>query len=465
MGDAKATDIPNAEDTVPAAKRKKILDKKRDLREMLSQVENNLRTINETQKKRASGSTDGNTQHNKRKNPNGSSDENEPKRKRRRSARSSAVTKHYTADETGATPQKKPPLSYALKQCKTILAGLMRHRLGWPFNQPVDANLLGIPDYHTIIKHPMDLGTINTKLSNGEYVDELDFATDVRLVWKNALLYNQPKSDIAGMTRTLMELFEKKFLALQGRIAAREEKVNPDISETVNKLTQSVEALKREISKMQGGTPPKRATGRRRTRKSGATPTLNTAKMTYTEKKRLSQKINELPAEHLSEVVNIISSSMPELCKEGDELEIDIGLLNTTTLRLLEQFVKKVLQKTAPKRKRKRGINITEATLEQAQQAELGTQNQIAEVERKLEELKNRNDNIIERGIARSTGNAVPPLHSPTTEPATPPPATPPVPVAQKLDDSDSSASSDSGSDSHSSDSDSSGSSASDSDD
>lgn len=30
----------------------------------------------------------------------------------------------------------------------------------WPFLKPVDAQTLGLHDYHDIIKQPMDLGTI-----------------------------------------------------------------------------------------------------------------------------------------------------------------------------------------------------------------------------------------------------------------------------------------------------------------
>jgi len=30
----------------------------------------------------------------------------------------------------------------------------------WPFYKPVDADLLGLHDYHDIIKKPMDLGTV-----------------------------------------------------------------------------------------------------------------------------------------------------------------------------------------------------------------------------------------------------------------------------------------------------------------
>lgn len=34
----------------------------------------------------------------------------------------------------------------------------------WPFYKPVDVKTLGLHDYHDIIKHPMDLGTIKVSL-------------------------------------------------------------------------------------------------------------------------------------------------------------------------------------------------------------------------------------------------------------------------------------------------------------
>lgn len=33
----------------------------------------------------------------------------------------------------------------------------------WPFYKPVDAELLGLHDYHEIIKKPMDLGTVKVR--------------------------------------------------------------------------------------------------------------------------------------------------------------------------------------------------------------------------------------------------------------------------------------------------------------
>ena len=46
------------------------------------------------------------------------------------------------------------------------------------------------PDYGTIIKHPMDLGTMTKKLKNFSYKSKKDFAEDLFLIWSNCLKYN-----------------------------------------------------------------------------------------------------------------------------------------------------------------------------------------------------------------------------------------------------------------------------------
>lgn len=43
----------------------------------------------------------------------------------------------------------------------------------------------GLHDYHTIIKHPMDLGTVKRKMDNRKYKDPAQFAADVRLIFAN----------------------------------------------------------------------------------------------------------------------------------------------------------------------------------------------------------------------------------------------------------------------------------------
>lgn len=50
-----------------------------------------------------------------------------------------------------------------LKYCLSIVKDLLHKKnLGfvWPFTTPVDAENLNLPDYHQIIKQPMDLGTV-----------------------------------------------------------------------------------------------------------------------------------------------------------------------------------------------------------------------------------------------------------------------------------------------------------------
>ncbi|GME94416.1 unnamed protein product [Ambrosiozyma monospora] len=51
----------------------------------------------------------------------------------------------------------------------------------FPFLQPVDPVALDCPTYFDIVKEPMDLGTVGSKLQNGEYENADQFERDVRL--------------------------------------------------------------------------------------------------------------------------------------------------------------------------------------------------------------------------------------------------------------------------------------------
>lgn len=65
-----------------------------------------------------------------------------------------------------------------------------------PFRVPVDAQLLNIPDYNEIIKDPMDLLTIATKMDNGLYKNPWNFCDDIWLMLENAWLYNRKNSKV-----------------------------------------------------------------------------------------------------------------------------------------------------------------------------------------------------------------------------------------------------------------------------
>ncbi|PON54613.1 Bromodomain containing protein [Parasponia andersonii] len=106
-------------------------------------------------------------------------------------------------------------------QCAAILRRLMTHEVGWVFKQPVDPVALNIPDYFSIISHPMDLGTIKSKLEKNVYSGIEDFAADIRLTFSNAMLYNPPSNGVHVMAKKLSQIFEMSWKIL-------EEKCNGD---------------------------------------------------------------------------------------------------------------------------------------------------------------------------------------------------------------------------------------------
>lgn len=106
------------------------------------------------------------------------------------------------------------------KQGLGALKHVMGHKWAWPFKEPVDAEKLGLTDYHKIISRPMDLGTVKTRVEGGYYTHPDDLAADIRLVFENARTFNPPTSDVHIMAATLSEAFEGRWQAsVQPKIA------------------------------------------------------------------------------------------------------------------------------------------------------------------------------------------------------------------------------------------------------
>ncbi|RCN23949.1 KIX domain protein [Ancylostoma caninum] len=76
-----------------------------------------------------------------------------------------------------------------------------------PFRMPVDPDLLHIPDYNDIIKHPMDLSTICVKLDSGRYKNPWEFCDDMWLMFDNAWMYNRKNSKVYKYCTKLSEMF------------------------------------------------------------------------------------------------------------------------------------------------------------------------------------------------------------------------------------------------------------------
>ncbi|XP_068152075.1 bromodomain adjacent to zinc finger domain protein 1A [Drosophila tropicalis] len=75
-----------------------------------------------------------------------------------------------------------------------LLERTMKHKLAWPFLRPVLSS--EVPDYHQIVKTPMDLAKVKSKLNMGEYQLNEELLNDIQLVFHNCDLYNVEGNEI-----------------------------------------------------------------------------------------------------------------------------------------------------------------------------------------------------------------------------------------------------------------------------
>ncbi|XP_042407529.1 uncharacterized protein LOC121997270 isoform X1 [Zingiber officinale] len=93
------------------------------------------------------------------------------------------------------------------------------------FAEPVDPEEL--PDYHDIIKHPMDFATVRKKLSDGAYTNLEQFEKDVFLISSNAMQYNAPDTIYYRQARAIQELAKKNFDNLRQESDDNDEEPKP----------------------------------------------------------------------------------------------------------------------------------------------------------------------------------------------------------------------------------------------
>ena len=80
-----------------------------------------------------------------------------------------------------------------------MMMTLSRNSNAYIFLEPVNVEILNIPDYFTIVKKPMDFGTIKSKLKEQRYANITEFMEDLELVFYNCKLYNGEISNVGQM--------------------------------------------------------------------------------------------------------------------------------------------------------------------------------------------------------------------------------------------------------------------------
>ncbi|XP_022970887.1 transcription factor GTE4-like isoform X2 [Cucurbita maxima] len=263
--------------------------------------------------------------------------------------------------------------------CVSLLEKLMKHKHGWVFNTPVDAEGLGLHDYCSIIRHPMDLGSVKTSLHKNWYKSPKEFAEDVRLTFHNAMTYNPEGQDVHVMAEQLLKIFEDRWIVIESnyhqelRLGMEFQATLPS-SNSMRHLSSPVPPLDmRKILRRSESliNPADSKTQPMSVTPSARTPSLKKPQakdpfkrdMTYNEKKRLSTNLQNLPSEKLNTILQIIKKRNFELLQQDDEIEVDIDNVDTETLWELDRLVSNY-RKSMSKNKRKAELAMLKARAE-----------------------------------------------------------------------------------------------------
>ncbi|XP_076936446.1 transcription factor GTE4-like [Bidens hawaiensis] len=250
------------------------------------------------------------------------------------------------------------------KNCSNLLQRLMKHKHGWVFNEPVNAQQLGLHDYHDIIKHPMDLGTIKSRLAQNFYKSAMEFAEDVRLTFRNAMTYNPRGQDVHVMAEVLSEIFEERWALIEAQSnqdlrygmiydantpTPTSRKV-PHFAHTPARMLYRSESLNLPVLTRPTPAPAVRTPVPKKPKARDP----NKRNMTYEEKQKLSTNLQSLPSEKLDSIVQIIKKNT-SLSQQDGEIEVDIDSVDIETLWELDRFVMNY-KKNLSKHKRKAAL-------------------------------------------------------------------------------------------------------------
>lgn len=310
-------------------------------------------------------------------------------------------------------PQKRGKNVAQLKFCGQVLKELTHKRhekFAFPFYQPVDAQALGLHDYHTIIRHPMDLATMQSKINAGEYESADDFEYDVRLMFRNCYKYNPSDSPVNAMGKRLENVFNEKWAEKPipkpegyGSDSDDESDVDDSSKQTVEMLTKQLEAMKNQIASINsqkkkkkkpkkerfeeddGGMGPRdrdyRIGGKKGANKKNkdSYEEADESPMmpTFEQKTALSTKMGYMTEHQMPVVIQILKRTDPNFDPEDEEVELDVDKVHPKTIRLLWNWIMDDIQpsfmrKKAPKAKKNR--NVLSETEQQRQIEQLEAQ-------------------------------------------------------------------------------------------
>ncbi|KAL7252996.1 hypothetical protein ACSBR1_007504 [Camellia fascicularis] len=230
-----------------------------------------------------------------------------------------------------------------MRQFGTILRQITQLKWAWPFMQPVDVEGLGLHDYYEVIDRPMDFSTIKNQMEDGTgYKNVRDICADVRLVFTNAMKYNNDeKSDVHVMAKTLLAKFEEKWLQLLPKVNEEEKRREEEEAQVEINMKLAQEAahakmardLSNEIYEVDMHLEELREM-----------LVQNCRKFSSEEKRKLGADLTRLSPEDLTKALGIVAQDNPSFQAAAEEVDLDIDAQSESTLWRLKFFVKDALE-------------------------------------------------------------------------------------------------------------------------
>lgn len=230
-----------------------------------------------------------------------------------------------------------------VRQFGTILRQITQHKWAEPFMEPVDVEGLGLHDYYEVIEKPMDFSTIKRKMEAKDgsgYKHVREICADVRLIFKNAMKYNEERHDVHVMAKTLLGKFEEKWLQLLPKVDEEEKRRKEEEAEVQQDMQLAQEAahakmakdLSIELDEVDMQLEELREMVLQKCRK-----------MSTEDKKKLGNALTRLSPEDLNKALLIVAQSDPTFQPTATEVELDMNAQSESTLWKLKFFVQDVL--------------------------------------------------------------------------------------------------------------------------
>ncbi|XP_066370603.1 transcription factor GTE1-like isoform X1 [Miscanthus floridulus] len=244
----------------------------------------------------------------------------------------------------GAYSRGMPDL---MRQFGVLLKEITSHKDAWPFLEPVDVVTLHIPDYHKIIIQPMDFSTIQKKMERKDgtcYTNVREICSDVRLIFANAMKYNDDQNVIHLMAKSLLEKFEEKWLHFLPKVESEEKRQKEEESKGVAATNTSREVA---IAKLAKDTDDELNQINRKLEELRKMVVHRCRKMTTDEKRKLGAGLCHLSPDDLNKALEIVAQDNPSFQTKAEEVDLDMDAQSETTLWRLKFFVREALERQA----------------------------------------------------------------------------------------------------------------------